>query len=79
MIVQAYPETSIGLPSKDYYADKDTVAQYQDAMSKILAALHPNEKARSAADKYAAAVVDFEATIAAMAPDNEDFQDITVR
>ena len=48
-------------------------------MRQVLAAVHPNKKARSAADKYAAAVVEFEATIAAMAPDNEDLQDITVR
>lgn len=77
VIIQAYPETAIGLPSKDYYADEDTVTQYQDAMRQVLAAVHPNKKARSAADKYAAAVVEFEATIAAMAPDNEDLQDIT--
>lgn len=55
------------------------MTQYQDAMRQVLAAVHPNKKARSAADKYAAAVVEFEATIAAMAPDNEDLQDITVR
>ena len=74
----AGPLSAIGLPGKDYYLDNDTVAQYQDAMTQVLAAIHPNEKARSNASKYAAAVVEFESTIAAMSPDNEDYGDVTV-
>lgn len=68
----------MGLPSKTYYLDNDTVSQYQSAMAEVLNAVLPGSAARSAADKLAAAVVKLESQIAAATPELEDLQDVTV-
>lgn len=79
MVVFASPQSYVGLPSKTYYSDNDTVAQYQSAMAQVLKAVLPDPAASSAADKLAAAVVELESRVAAVTPDLEDLQDITVR
>jgi len=48
-------------------------------MAQVLKAVLPDPAASSAADKLAAAVVELESRVAAVTPDLEDLQDITVR
>lgn len=79
MVVFAGPLSYIGLPSKTYYSDNDTVAQYQSAIAQVFKAVLPHPAASSAVDKLAAAVVELESRVAAVTPDLEDLQDITVR
>lgn len=77
VVVFAGPRYGIGLPSKTYYQNKDTVAQYKSAMAQVLEAVLPSAAGRSTVEKLAAAVVDLESKIAAATPDLEDLQDVT--
>ncbi|CAK7212387.1 hypothetical protein SBRCBS47491_001446 [Sporothrix bragantina] len=76
-IIGVGPISSFGLPSKLYFEDKDVVAQYLDAMTKVLSAINPSVASIGPADKAAKALVDFEARLSLAAPDKEDMDDVT--
>ena len=65
--------------SKVYYEDKDTVAGYQDAMTKVLAKIHPDASAQGKAEQLARQVAEFESRIAAYIPDINILNDVKVR
>ncbi|CAK7218334.1 hypothetical protein SEUCBS140593_003512 [Sporothrix eucalyptigena] len=76
-IIGVGPISSFGLPSKLYFEDKDVVAQYLDAMTKVLSAIQPSVANIGPAEKAAKALVDFEARLSLAAPDKEDMDDVT--
>lgn len=77
-IIGVSPIRSFGLPSKDYFEDKDVVSQYLSAMTKVLGAIKPSVAKIGAADKAAKALVEFESRLSLAAPDKEDMDDVTV-
>lgn len=77
-IIGVGPVSSFGLPSKLYFNDKDVVAQYLDTVTKVLGAINPSVAKIGAADKAAAAVVEFESRLSLAAPDKADMNDVTV-
>ncbi|KAL8709903.1 MAG: hypothetical protein Q9225_007376, partial [Loekoesia sp. 1 TL-2023] len=77
-----------GLPSKEYYQDKSTVASYADIIGQVLEALLREARPQSelASDAEAVlecsedlvkAVVQLESDLASASPDEEDAQDVT--
>ncbi|OAA65196.1 endothelin-converting enzyme [Niveomyces insectorum RCEF 264] len=77
-IVGVRPIISVGLPSKEYYEDKEVVAQYQDAMTKVLGAIQPTvAKIIGTAADVAASLVRFETKLSAVAPEKADMFDVT--
>lgn len=77
-IIGVGPIRSFGLPSKQYFEDKDVVAQYLSAMTKVLGAIKPSVATIGAADKAAKALVEFESRLSLAAPEKEDMDDVTV-
>ncbi len=78
-IIRVSPAQSVGLPSKEYFGDKKVVQEYEDAIAKVLGAIHPTVAViRSPADA-AKAIVDLEARLSLAAPDKEDMDDVTQR
>ena len=83
----------LGLPSKEYYKNKDTVASYKKTIGEVLEALlheaehnstttNPLEtlehgRYRSNREELVRALVDFESRLAEASPDLEDAQDVT--
>jgi len=83
----------LGLPSKEYYKNKDTVASYSKTIGEVLEALlHEAEhnsttssplnilghtQYRSNREELVRALVDFESKLAEASPDLEDAQDVT--
>ncbi|CBY00824.1 similar to gi/215261233/pdb/3DWB/A Chain A [Plenodomus lingam JN3] len=59
--------------SKEFYEDKDLVEKYRGVSVEVLSALFPDQKK----DVFAK-VVDFEKTLAAASPSQEDREDVTV-
>ena len=74
VVVQVSSPWRIGLPAKDYYTDENVVKKYETALSELLSALYPNHQ-----HENAHAVVEFEKKLAAVSPNAEDQQDVTVR
>ena len=56
---------------KEYYQDNETVTGYHEAMSAVLAKIHPDTSARAKADEIARGVIEFESRVAAVIPDLE--------
>ncbi|KAL1883086.1 hypothetical protein VTK73DRAFT_10012 [Phialemonium thermophilum] len=71
------PRPGIGLPSKTYYLDNDTVEQYKSAMSDVLSAVLTGRQGHVDVANLANEIVDLEARIAAVTPALEDLQDVT--
>ncbi|CAK7227349.1 hypothetical protein SCUCBS95973_006513 [Sporothrix curviconia] len=76
-IIGVGPISSFGLPSKLYFEDKAVVAQYLDAMTKVLGAISPGVASIGPAEQAAKALVDLEARLSLAAPDKEDMDDVT--
>ncbi|KIH92144.1 endothelin-converting enzyme [Sporothrix brasiliensis 5110] len=76
-IIGVSPVRSFGLPSKQYFEDKDVVDQYLGAMTKVLGAIKPSVAKIGPADKAAKALVAFESRLSQAAPDKEDMDDVT--
>ncbi len=76
-IVQVSPPPSMTL-AKNYYADNATMSEYYDAMSKVLAAVHPSEAARTKAANLSHLVIDFETRMSAVLPELDDLADVNV-
>lgn len=74
VVISVFPPRRIGLPSKEYYKDSKVVKQYEDTLTQIADALHPDDKNREASH----AVIEFEKKLAAASPDAEDADDVTV-
>ncbi|KAL8932508.1 MAG: hypothetical protein Q9216_006807, partial [Gyalolechia sp. 2 TL-2023] len=77
-----------GLPSKEYYKDKDLVNSYADTIGQVLEALLREARPKSEQASYSntvldcnedlvKAVVELEADLAAATPDEEDSEDVT--
>lgn len=73
VVVSVSPPWSIGLPSKERYADDALVKKYQGVMVEVLSQLSPEINKDALA-----AVVDFEKKLAAASPSTEERQDVTV-
>ncbi|CAK7263683.1 hypothetical protein SEPCBS119000_000607 [Sporothrix epigloea] len=76
-VISVSPIASVGLPSKVYFEDKEVVAQYLDAMTKVLGAVQSSVASIGPADAAAKAIVDLEARLSYAAPDIEDLYDVT--
>ncbi|KAF3763247.1 endothelin-converting enzyme 1 [Cryphonectria parasitica EP155] len=71
-VVSLSPPYSFGLPSKQYYNKTEMVTAYKDTIGAVLQGLINEARKERAHD-----LVDFEAQMAAAAPDPEDLSDIT--
>ena len=88
-VVSVSPPWSIGLPSKEYYENKSTVAEYQAVVTEVLGGFYQNSTTNVTRSSYnfhqtasqssalAEQVVIFETQLAAISPDQEDLNDIT--
>jgi hypothetical protein len=76
-IVTIFPPTSLTL-EKDYYADNATVTEYFATMTKVFAAIHPNEEARRKAVDVARQVIDFETIMSSVLPEIDDLYNVNV-
>lgn len=76
-VIGVVPILSVGLPSKAYYEDKKIVAQYQEAMAKVLGAMQSSVASVGDATQAAAALVQLESRLAHAAPEKQDMGDVT--
>ena len=92
VIVQISPPYRIGLPAKDFYKDETIVGKYEKALAQVIDKVLPDRKNESArlsegynsiaawgqSKEYAHGVIELEKRLAAISPNAEDRDDVTV-
>ena len=81
VVISVSAPQQLGLPSKEYYKDKDTVSRYKETIGEVFEALLHETKHNSTftvpMGELVRALVEFESRLAEASPDQEDAQDVT--